>query len=366
MATKTTKGSGGDDNPQAAVTDDDFDSAYEDDLLELVERLARRRARRRPAPAGSTGAETDAGADADTGRDADTADETADEPPAKGEADVDADPAQRTGAKTDAKTETETEIETEAEAGAEAKPKGRAGAKAGPEARTRPKGRPGAGTEPDAEAEDSADPEAGDAEDGGKRAGPVAGDRAARRIRVLAVLSVVLATALAAVSTFAFVQWREYGSGSSPQAVRQKVAERAGVIVSTLFTYDYHDAKGYLEKQAAVMTKSAAAAVKPNWATLTTLFETGKYVSTAQIEQVYVGDVSGDKASVIVVVNNKLVTSRGIQNSVGATLQFSLAKENGVWLASAVPKLESTGVQTNTDLQGKPLQAATPTPSPGK
>jgi hypothetical protein len=183
---------------------------------------------------------------------------------------------------------------------------------------------------------------------------------------VLSILSVVLATALAAVSTFAFVQWREYGSGSSSQAVRQKVAERAGLIVSTLFTYDYHDAKGYLEKQAAVMTKSAAAAVKPNWATLTTLFETGKYVSTAQIEQVYVGDVSGSKASVIVVVNNKLVTSRGIQNSVGATLQFSLAKENGVWLASAVPKLESTGVQTNTDLQGKPLQAATPTPSPGK
>jgi hypothetical protein len=285
MTTKTTKGSGADDNAEA-LSDEEYDSAYEDDLLELVQRLARRRSRSARKP---------------------------------------------TRAKAEADTETGVDAEREAEAEADAETK--------PDTETKP------GSEE-----------------------PVADESSARRIRILTIVSAVLATALAAVSTFAFIQWREYGSESSPQVVRQKVAERAGEIVSTLFTYDYHDAKGYLEKQAAVMTKAAAATVKPNWSTLTSLFESGKYVSTAQIEQVYVGDISGSKASVIVVVNNKLVTSKGIQNSIGATLQFSLAKENGTWLANAVPKLESSGVQTTTDLQGKPLQSttATPTPSPTK
>jgi hypothetical protein len=293
MATKTNKGSGADDNAEAALTDEDYDSAYEDDLLELVERLARRRSRppRRPV-----------------------------------------------------RPKADAEAEAEAESDGDGDGDGRSV--------------PDVEAEPEAGGADTAGPEAAE----GRASEPGTGGSPARRIRVLTILSVVLATALAAVSTFAFMQWREYGSGSSPQVVRQKVAERAGQIVGTLFTYDYHDAKGYLEKQAAVMTRAAAATVKPNWTTLTTLFETGKYVSTAQIDQVYVGDISGNKASVIVVVNNKLVTSRGIQNSAGATLQFSLAKENGVWLADAVPKLESTGVQTNTDLQGKPLQPAGPTP----
>jgi hypothetical protein len=354
MATKTTKGSGGDDNAEAALTDEEYDSAYEDDLLELVERLARRRGRprHRPAPADSDAAAdaaSESASESASDVDAEAANET--DPNANNKPDADPDPEARptVGSGPESEPDAKTEAKTRAESKAESK--------ARPEART------GAGAKSRPSAKAGVDTEGEDAEDRSGSAG-VGGDPAARRIRVLTILSVALATALAAVSTFAFMQWREYGSGSSPQVARQKVAERAGEIVGTLFTYDYHDAKGYLQKQAAVMTKSAAAAVRPNWATLTTLFETGKYVSTAQIEQVYVGDISGNKASVIVVVNNKLITSQGIQNSVGATLQFGLAKENGVWLANAVPKLESTGVQTNTDLQGKPLQPASPTPAP--
>jgi hypothetical protein len=350
MATKTTKGSGGDDNAEAALTDEEYDSAYEDDLLELVERLARRRGRprHRPAPADS-----DAAADA------------ASESASESASDVDAEAANETDPNANNKPDADPDPEARPTAGSgpESEPDAKTEAKTRAESKARPEVRTGAGAKSRPSAKAGVDTEGEDAEDRSGSAG-VGGDPAARRIRVLTILSVALATALAAVSTFAFMQWREYGSGSSPQVARQKVAERAGEIVGTLFTYDYHDAKGYLQKQAAVMTKSAAAAVRPNWATLTTLFETGKYVSTAQIEQVYVGDISGNKASVIVVVNNKLITSQGIQNSVGATLQFGLAKENGVWLANAVPKLESTGVQTNTDLQGKPLQPASPTPAP--
>ncbi|MEO5875343.1 MAG: hypothetical protein ABIS86_07025 [Streptosporangiaceae bacterium] len=283
MTAKTRKETAAEDQTE----EEEYETSYEDDLLDLVERLAKRRSQTARGPARPRTAET-----AKTADPIDTAD-TAELLEEDKEDDQDAEP------------------------------------------------------EVDAERTETRQP-------------------AHRRVRILTIVSAVLTLVLAVVGTFAVVQARGYADSRSTQEVRQKVAQRAGQIVSVLFTYDYHDAKGYLEKQAAVMTRSAAATVKPNWATLTTLFETGKYVSTAQIEQVYVGDISGNKASVIVVVNNKLTTSKGIQSSAGASLRFGLLKEDGVWLANAIPELQSTGVQTNTDLEGKPLTAPVPTPSPTK
>jgi hypothetical protein len=71
------------------------------------------------------------------------------------------------------------------------------------------------------------------------------------------------------------------------------------------------------------------------------------------------------RATVVVVADIKLTTSQGILNSIGTTLQFTLAREDGKWLASEIPTLLTPGTQGETDLNGNPIKpSASPSPTP--
>lgn len=147
---------------------------------------------------------------------------------------------------------------------------------------------------------------------------------------------------------------------------RLEVEQRASLVANTLYTYDYRDVSGYLKAQQDVLTKAAEATVKPNWSALTTMIQSGKYVSRPQIQQVYVGDISKSRATVVVVTDIKLTTAEGVLNSIGATLQFTLEREGGRWLAGQIPTLLTPGTQTQTDLQGNPIKpSASAGPSAG-
>jgi hypothetical protein len=183
-----------------------------------------------------------------------------------------------------------------------------------------------------------------------------------RRIRISAATAAItgLSVALVAVTGVAVAEHLSSGGGE-----RLQVEQRASQVASTLYTYDYQNVSGYLKAQQNVLTKTAEATVKPNWSSLTTMIQSGKYVSRPQIQQVYVGDVTRSRATVVVVADIKLTTSKGILNSIGATLQFTLAREDGKWLASEIPTLLTPGSQTETDLKGNPIKPpASPSPTP--
>ncbi|MCW2937588.1 MAG: hypothetical protein JWN00_573 [Actinomycetia bacterium] len=185
-------------------------------------------------------------------------------------------------------------------------------------------------------------------------------DPAGNTVRMLVMVSAVLAAALAAVSTFAFLQWRGNQSGSE----RLQVAQRAGEIVSAVYSYDYKDSAGHLRALEKVLTKDAAAVVKSNWSVLSKVVEAGQYVSSTQIQQVYVGDISGGKATVMVTVSTKLATSKGYLITTGAIEQFTLVRLAGTWLASGVPVVVSQGTETAADLKGNPIADSSPSASP--
>lgn len=184
-------------------------------------------------------------------------------------------------------------------------------------------------------------------------------DPAGNTVRTLVMVSAVLAAALAAVSTFAFLQWRSAQSGSE----RLQVAQRAGEIVSAVYSYDYKDSAGHLRALEKVLTKDAAAVVKSNWSVLSKVVEAGQYVSSTQIQQVYVGDISGGKATVMVTVSTKLATSKGYLITTGAIEQFTLVRLAGTWLASGVPVVVSQGTETAADLKGNPIADSSASPS---
>ncbi|MDX6433512.1 MAG: hypothetical protein QOE54_5878 [Streptosporangiaceae bacterium] len=182
-----------------------------------------------------------------------------------------------------------------------------------------------------------------------------------RRIRISATTAVItgLSVALVAVTGVAVMEHLSSGGGE-----RLQVEQRASQVAGTLYSYDYQNVTGYLKAQQDVLTKTAQATVKPNWSSLTTMIQSGKYVSRPQIRQVYVGDVTRSRATVVVVADIKLTTSSGILSSTGATLQFTLAREDGRWLASEIPTLLTPGTQTETDLKGNPIKpSASPSPT---
>ena len=181
------------------------------------------------------------------------------------------------------------------------------------------------------------------------------------RLRRWAVpaLAVVVAAAVGASAFFA-------GRATSPDEdePRRQVAVRAGEIANTLYNYDYRTVDQYLARQSSVMTKKMADEAKQSRDTITAIITGGKLVWTSRVTRVYVADVGGSNASVIVELNGKVTNSKGISNLTGTVIRFELARERGRWLVAKAPATLSVGSETATDLKGKPLPSASPSASP--
>jgi len=234
--------------------------------------------------------------------------------------------------------------------------------------RSEPEPETEAETEAEAEAveqEGAVEPEAVAEEEPEEEAEEEAEADGERRIRVLAIVSAALAMLLAAACTFGVILWFQYDRVNSSQDTKQKVAERAGVIARTMYNYDYHHTQDYLNAQAKVLSKTTAANAKKNWATMSTYINTAQLVQTTTVNQIYVGEINGSKATVIVDLNSKLVTSKGIVNQVNVLDRIKMVRERGQWMADGSPLVVGPGTETDTDLQGKPLATPSASPSPG-
>lgn len=215
---------------------------------------------------------------------------------------------------------------------------------------------PEAPEEAESEAPEEAEPEAAvkaESEEQPDRPGP-------RRV-VTMVLAAVLAAALVTAAALAVLLIRSGGDS------RVEITERAGYIASTIYNYDYEHVNAYQKAQASVLAPDTAAKVKQSWGTLSAFITNGRLVSVAKINKVYTADIHGNTASAIVDVDIRLTTAKGIATQTSAMVEFSLIRRHGSWLANDAPKLISPGTETDTDLQGNPLQpAASPSATPSK
>jgi hypothetical protein len=167
-------------------------------------------------------------------------------------------------------------------------------------------------------------------------------------------VTVVLILALAAVSTFAIGQWRHAHDLSAQTAQRRAVEQSAGKVASTFFNWDYQHMQVSFTAKYALLTKSAADAIRPTAPTLTAYFTTNKAMSTVQINGIYPGEIKGEDAAVVVAVDTRVTTAASIQTNIGATLLISMKRVSGSWLANNI-SLTGTGKETYTDPQGKPI-----------
>ena len=324
--------------PEVEETSEDYlDEQYEEEIKELVERLVRRG---RPRPSRPKASRP--------------------KPEAKPQATPESDPEPEAGAVREPEADSEAKPEAaegswdkpEPKAGNEAKPGAKAKAEAKPEPKAETEAGPEAATEAEtASAAETEEPRADEAE-------------LQRRVRLLSRVTIVLAAAfalaLAAAATFGFYLLRN----ADDQNPRQQVAERAGLIATTLFNYDYRNLGGYPARQTSVMSSALAANAKKGRAAMLDMITKGQLVWNAKVNQVYVADVHGSTAWAIIDSDAKVTSSKLIATLTGTVTRFKLVKEHGVWLLAQPPETLSQGTETDTDLQGNPLSpSASPTPS---
>ncbi|MFA1546259.1 hypothetical protein [Actinomadura chokoriensis] len=212
--------------------------------------------------------------------------------------------------------------------------------------------------EPAVEAESAEAEKSGEAEKPAEAEGPAKG-----RLRRWAApaLAVLVAAAVGASGFFA-----GRVTSADEDAPRRQVAVRAGEIANTLYNYDYRQVDRYLNRQASVMTVKLADEAEQSRDTISAIITGGKLVWTSRVTRVYVADLAGTSASVIVELNGKVTNSKGISNLTGTVIRFQLARERGRWLVSKAPETLSVGNESATDLKGKPLPSASPSASPKK
>jgi hypothetical protein len=168
------------------------------------------------------------------------------------------------------------------------------------------------------------------------------------------MVQIVPAVALVALSVLFAIVWRQNADLSDDVRQRRSLNSSAGKVASTFFNWDYQHMDQSFAAKYPLLTKAAGDAIRPTAATLTSYFTTNKVSSAATISGIYPGDIKGDGANVMVIINTKVTTAKSVQSNTGATVAISMKRVSGRWLAGNITLL-SSGVESTTDQNGKPL-----------
>jgi Mce-associated membrane protein len=183
-----------------------------------------------------------------------------------------------------------------------------------------------------------------------------------RRLVVRPVL--VLAAALVLVSGVALVEWRQQHDLAAERATRIEVAARSSEFGEALLSYDFHQPQQAKQRVLRLTTGDFARYY-------TNAFDNGglggvitnlQATATATVRAVYVGDVNGNLASSIVVVDSEITSKAGVRKVTGSHLEANLIRTDGRWLISEVTSIGATD-ETMTGPDGKPVP---PTPTPAR
>lgn len=182
---------------------------------------------------------------------------------------------------------------------------------------------------------------------------PAGEEPAPRRRQLVAIL---LAVALVIVAGLAVLEWRSGSDLSAEKSARRAVATRSGAFGKALMTYDYRN-----------MPQARDAVLRLTAGTFTDMYK-GQFdaavapaatreqaVSTASVTGVFVGDVDGDTAAAIVVVDSQVRSPAGTKKTTGTHLELKLTRQGGRWKVTTVTPLGALSEQAY-DPGGKPIQ----------
>ncbi|GAA3203105.1 hypothetical protein [Actinocorallia longicatena] len=218
-----------------------------------------------------------------------------------------------------------------------------------PEAEAEAPEEPEAAKEPEApaaeepEAEAAAEPEVAEAAKGWRR-----------RISPGRAISGALVAALAVLAVLGCWQWRSLAGERAERAAVERAADRFG---TRFLSYDHRDVDAAKNAVTSLITGDFAESYR-------TQFEAGvvpsikqlEARSTARVRSVYVGEINGNLAAAVVIVDSEMHTKAWTKWTTATHLDLKLIKQRGHWL---VTDMTSAGAldEKMVDPSGKPITA---------
>jgi hypothetical protein len=158
---------------------------------------------------------------------------------------------------------------------------------------------------------------------------PAPARRRGRGLLVVAVLALVVAVAAAAL---AIGQTGEIDDLRAERDDRREVARVAAAFGEAYLTFDYQDADATVDAIRDYVTEAFASAFADRREPLRDSFETLQTSTVATADEVFVGDVEGDEARALVILDVDLSSAAiGQQELVGFSIIVDLVEEDGGW-----------------------------------
>lgn len=170
-------------------------------------------------------------------------------------------------------------------------------------------------------------------------AGPTgpAQPRAARTTIALAAVALALVFAV----TLAVIQWRKAAGLAQTDRTRHAVSSAAAGFGSALLTYDYADLDAARVRVLSFASPAFAKTYRPPSASSADAeILRLKVRESARVHAVFLGDVTGDRATAVVWLDTTLQSTAGNRASV-AYLQLSLVRQRRAWKVDAAKPINA-------------------------
>jgi hypothetical protein len=145
-----------------------------------------------------------------------------------------------------------------------------------------------------------------------------------------AALIIVLIGVLGALAVW---QWRQAATLAAERDTRREVAKVAGEYGNVIYSYTPATAQQAIKDNLRLLGGDALATYKQTTAVnLPQFFAKNPQVSmTSTIKQVFVGDVNGDLATAVILLDVKINSADGNADGSNTLLRLALKKESGGW-----------------------------------
>jgi hypothetical protein len=186
-----------------------------------------------------------------------------------------------------------------------------------------------------------------------------------RRPRWAFILIPLVALAAVAVAALGWSEASDANAELEDAADARRVAAEFG---EAYLSFDTDDVDGATDRLLSLATETFADEFETTRApSIEELFAAGDTVTRASVQDVFAGEVDGDRARALVVVDIDASGPEGEQRLVGLSFVLEMVREDSTWLVDAVgpaPFPEVVGGPTGETDPSTPTTTAAPTTAP--
>ncbi|MDE0805145.1 MAG: hypothetical protein OSA99_17705 [Acidimicrobiales bacterium] len=173
----------------------------------------------------------------------------------------------------------------------------------------------------------------------------------------LMLLLIPLVALAAVAATLAALGWNEASDANAELEDAARARRVATEFGEAYLSFDTDDVDGATDRLLSLASEDFAAEFESTRApSIEELFSAGDTVTTASVQDVFAGELDGDRTRALVVVDIDASGPEGDQRLVGLSFVLEMVREDSAWLVDAV------GPAPFPEVVGGPEDAVSPEP----